>query len=261
MLAFSSVASAQATRTWISGVGDDVNPCSRTAPCKTFAGAISKTAVGGEIDCLDPGGFGAVTITKALTFDCNSGASSILSGATNGIVINAGTGDIIVLRNLSISGNGNPLPVGLNGINVIQAKQVVLQNVNIRFFATTCMAVSSSSAVSVVADNSSFVNCPTAISAGNNSKFTINHSLITAAPTAGISQAGASQVLITGSTVSNTGTAFVSVAGSFIGVTGCILTNNNLVYNTNGGQILTGSDNPAFGNPATGATSGAVPKI
>ena len=50
---------SQATRTWVSGVGDDANPCSRTAPCKTFAGAISKTAPGGEIDALDPGGFGA----------------------------------------------------------------------------------------------------------------------------------------------------------------------------------------------------------
>src|SRR3954462_8867351 len=63
MLAFASMTQAQATRTWVSGVGDDVNPCSRTAPCKTFAGAISKTANNGEIDCLDPGGFGVVTIT------------------------------------------------------------------------------------------------------------------------------------------------------------------------------------------------------
>ena len=66
-------AQAQATRTWVSGVGDDANPCSRTAPCKTFAGAISKTAAGGEIDCLDPGGFGAVTVTKAITLDCGGG--------------------------------------------------------------------------------------------------------------------------------------------------------------------------------------------
>src|ERR1700734_3944464 len=65
-------AEAQATRTWVSGVGDDANPCSRTAPCKTFAGAISKTAPSGEIDCLDPGGFGAVTITKAITIFCDS---------------------------------------------------------------------------------------------------------------------------------------------------------------------------------------------
>jgi hypothetical protein len=69
----SSIANAQATRTWVSGVGDDANPCSRTAPCKTFAGAISKTAPGGEIDALDPGGFGALTITNAITIDGGGG--------------------------------------------------------------------------------------------------------------------------------------------------------------------------------------------
>jgi hypothetical protein len=63
------MAQAQATRTWVSGVGDDANPCSRTAPCKTFAGAISKTAPCGEISVLDPGGFGAVTITKSITIN------------------------------------------------------------------------------------------------------------------------------------------------------------------------------------------------
>src|SRR6266436_2469057 len=94
MLAFTSLAQAQATRTWVSGVGDDANPCSRTAPCKTFAGAISKTAVGGEIDCLDPGGFGQVTITKSITFDCDSGPGGILSGAGSGIIINAAGGTV-----------------------------------------------------------------------------------------------------------------------------------------------------------------------
>src|ERR1700736_4920655 len=89
MLAFTSVASAQATRTWVSGVGDDANPCSRTAPCKTFPGAISKTAPGGEIDCLDPGGFGAVTITKSIVIDCDSGTGGILSSGFNAVVINA----------------------------------------------------------------------------------------------------------------------------------------------------------------------------
>src|SRR4051794_26872782 len=76
-------ASAQATRTWVSGVGDDVNPCSRTAPCKTWAGAISKTAVGGVINALDDGGFGAVTITKAITIDGNGHAASALTVGTN----------------------------------------------------------------------------------------------------------------------------------------------------------------------------------
>src|SRR3989440_249753 len=80
-------AHAQATRTWVSGVGDDANPCSRTAPCKTFAGAISKTAAGGEINCLDPGGFGAVTITKSIAIDCSEVFGSVLVSGTNGIVI------------------------------------------------------------------------------------------------------------------------------------------------------------------------------
>jgi hypothetical protein len=74
-------AHAQATGTWVSGVGDDANPCSRTAPCKTFAGAIGKTAVNGEIRCLDPGGFGAVTITKSITIDCHEIPAFILASA------------------------------------------------------------------------------------------------------------------------------------------------------------------------------------
>src|SRR5438874_4894148 len=82
----STEARAQATRTWVSGVGDDANPCSRTAPCKTFAGAISKTAAGGEIDALDPAGYGGVTITKAITIDGGGGqVASILGSGTNGV--------------------------------------------------------------------------------------------------------------------------------------------------------------------------------
>src|SRR5689334_10126081 len=110
--AVSQPAHAQATRTWVSGVGDDVNPCSRTAPCKTFAGAISKTASGGEINCLDPGGYGTVTITKSMVIDCGGTFGSILnSGGINGVNINdsatgsPGTIDVI-LRNLSIDGAG-----------------------------------------------------------------------------------------------------------------------------------------------------------
>src|ERR1700724_918535 len=86
----SAPAFAQATRTWVSGVGDDVNPCSRTAPCKTWAGAISKTAPGGIIDALDPGGFGALTITKPITLEGGGGqVASVLVAATNGINISA----------------------------------------------------------------------------------------------------------------------------------------------------------------------------
>src|ERR1700736_4444847 len=100
----SAPAHAQATRTWVSGVGDDANPCSRTAPCKTFAGAISKTAVAGEIDCLDPGGFGAVTITKSITLSCEMGTAGVLVSGTNGIIINAAVTDTVFLRGLDFEG-------------------------------------------------------------------------------------------------------------------------------------------------------------
>src|SRR5438309_10456033 len=95
---------AQASRTWVSGVGDDANPCSRTAPCKTFAGAISKTAAGGEIDALDPAGYGAVTITKAITIDGGGGqVASVLVIGTNGNVVQANAAtDAVILRNRTI---------------------------------------------------------------------------------------------------------------------------------------------------------------
>jgi hypothetical protein len=111
---------AQASRTWVSGVGDDANPCSRTAPCKTFAGAISKTAVNGEINCLDPGGFGAVTITKSITIDCHEVFASILNAGTNGINIpfdsfaQADVRKAVRLRNLNLNG----VNTGLIGIRI-----------------------------------------------------------------------------------------------------------------------------------------------
>jgi hypothetical protein len=122
-LAAASWAGAQATRTWVSGVGDDANPCSRTAPCKTWAGAISKTAAGGEIDALDPGGFGAVTITKAITIDGGAGKiAGVLVSGTNGIVVQAGAADMVQLRNLDIDGLGT----GLAGITFLSGKALVV---------------------------------------------------------------------------------------------------------------------------------------
>lgn len=131
-LLFAAPANAQATRTWISGVGDDANPCSRTAPCKTWAGAISKTAAGGEIDCLDPGGFGGVTITKAITLDCGGGiggqVGSILVTGTNGINVNAGASDRVKIRNMSIDGvNGS----GLAAIKFNTGASLTIEHVGI----------------------------------------------------------------------------------------------------------------------------------
>jgi hypothetical protein len=125
-----SLAHAQATRTWVSGVGDDANPCSRTAPCKTFAGAISKTAAGGEISVLDPGGYGGVTITKAITINGDGTIASILASGTNGIIVNAGVNDVVTIRNVSIHGGGT----GLNGIRYIGGGQLIVDQVSIEAF-------------------------------------------------------------------------------------------------------------------------------
>jgi hypothetical protein len=135
-------ASAQATRTWVSGVGDDANPCSRTAPCKTFAGAISKTAPSGEINVLDPGGFGGVTITKSLTISSEGFEAGVLVSGTNGIIINAGATDRVVLKGLDIEGLGT----GLTGITVLAGKEVYVINCSIRHFTLNGINMASTTA-------------------------------------------------------------------------------------------------------------------
>src|SRR5438046_5450684 len=128
---FSTAAFGQATRTWVSGVGDDANPCSRTAPCKTFAGAISKTATGGEISVLDPGGFGAVTITKGITLNGTGTLAGILVGAgTNGVIVNAGVNDVVIIRSISINGACS----GLNAIRYLAGKHLRVENYTIYGF-------------------------------------------------------------------------------------------------------------------------------
>src|SRR5215468_6070477 len=200
-----SLIHAQATRTWVSGVGDDVNPCSRTAPCKTFAGAISKTAPGGEIDALDPGGFGALTITKAITLDGGGGqVASVLVAGTNGIVVQAGANDVVIIRNLrinGISGSGNG---GFNGIRFLSGKALGIESCTIFGFTNNGIDIALASAATVWIqgttvsnntqngvnvngtatatvgiDHSNFNLNSFGVLAGNNSKVTVTNSAAT----------------------------------------------------------------------------------
>jgi len=146
---------AQATRTWVSGVGDDANPCSRTAPCKTFAGAISKTAAGGEISVLDPGGYGAITITKPITISGVGEQASILASGTTGVIVSITTPPTapntatVTLRNIQINGAGTTL--GVHGVRVIStvATEVILDNVNIFGFGTNGVIAEGANKVSI----------------------------------------------------------------------------------------------------------------
>ena len=121
---------AQATRTWVSGVGDDANPCSRTAPCKTFAGAISKTAAGGVINALDPAGFGAVTITKSITIEADGDVASVLVSGTNGIIVNAAATDNVILRDIKFVG----LNTGLSGVQFFAGGSLLVEDSAIEGF-------------------------------------------------------------------------------------------------------------------------------
>jgi hypothetical protein len=168
-LLYAGAASAQATRTWVSGVGDDVNPCSRTAPCKTWAGAISKTADGGEISALDPGGYGAVTITKGITLNGDGTLASTLASGTNGIIVNiinpAAKKDVVI-RSLSINGAGTTL--GVNGIRVLAANSVSVVNTTIENFSASCIEVNvTAGGVLVNVNDVNMTNCTTGISVSN----------------------------------------------------------------------------------------------
>jgi hypothetical protein len=125
-LTFASFAQAQATRTWVSGVGNDADPCSRTAPCKTWAGAFSKTATGGEINSIDPGGFGTLNITKSIVIDGGESLSGSLASLTTGFIVNS-AGAHVTIRNLTIDGFAN----GTDGIRVLQVGSLVVENVSI----------------------------------------------------------------------------------------------------------------------------------
>jgi hypothetical protein len=232
-LGFAGMAQAQATRTWVSGVGDDVNPCSRTAPCKTFAGAISKTASPGIINCLDPGGFGAVTITKSITIDCTSTLGSVLSSSVQGIVVNAQTTDKIVLRGLDINGAGTTL--GTNGVNIIQAKSVQMFNVRISTYSGNgIQATNTSNAVSVYVDSCQILNVggtgilmsPTAT---GSTKLAVNNSSITNSAT-GIDAVLNTDAYVKNSVIAeNSGTGFLVESNTdTAGLDGVMITNNNI---------------------------------
>jgi len=284
MLAFSSMASAQATRTWVSGVGDDANPCSRTAPCKTFAGAISKTAPGGEIDCLDPGGFGALTITKSISIDCDTGPGGVLVAGTPGITVAAGATDVVDLRNINFQGllgNGsNPGGAGTSGINIVSAKAVHLEDMVIRGFSQNGILVNATAAVSVTGrdvkvdncgnglnvkttsgnaiadfDSSQFVGNTTGIFGDTGSLITIRNSIIAVSNTGVFQPGGGSQINILYSGLSSNSTATFAASGSTIRIVGNTFTQNGTAVGGNVASTLSDATNTNVGNGIVGNPS------
>lgn len=281
---------AQATRTWVSGVGDDVNPCSRTAPCKTWPGAISKTAVGGVIDALDPGGFGAVTITKAITLEGNGGLASILVAGTNAIVIQIAPGPAnrnVVLRNLLLEGDYS----GLNGVRFLEGDSLTIEDSYIKAFTQNGIDFEPDSNPShLIVHNTSVLSCGNlaagtgagifvkpqvgglafvsienthmqvnnaGLRAEDNSSVTVLNSVASNNARNGVlanSTTTAVAITMEGSEASNNGTNGVATNGTnaFLRISNCVISGNAQGINQISGHLFSFQNNRITGNTIDG---------
>jgi len=275
-------------------VGDDANPCSRTAPCKTFAGAISKTAAGGEIDALDPGGFGGVTITKSMTIDGTPHIAGVLVAGTAGIVVNAGTSDTVIIRGLDINGLSVGSP-GTRGIQVIQAGKVIIQDCEIYGFSPRNISVEPSAAPVQVYISHTRIKASASngiviqpASPSIRTQVSMNNVEIAENTNFGISMTAGASVIVkdssivdngfstalaniradgTGGTatlqldnvvVSGSATGLLSVGGATIRVSNSTITDNVTGVLPSGGSILSFGNNRLVGNTSNGTFSGTV---
>jgi len=280
-LALARPAFAQATRTWVSGVGDDANPCSRTAPCKTFAGAISKTAAGGEINAIDSGGFGGVTITKAITIDAHNVLGGVLVSGTNGITVAAGANDVVVLRGLDLQGiNGT----GLVGVRFTTGKALHVEDCVINAFGThgisfeptvltsqlfvkntvisqIAPASTTAAGVNVVGgtatlDHVTITNSANGIVASTNAKVTVHQANISGQTLAGISAGAMTSVSIERSVIAANGTGVQGDVGSTVRLSDTMLSHNTV--GLSGDVTSFGNNRVAAGNGTNGAPTTTV---
>jgi Right handed beta helix region len=275
---------AQASRTWVSGVGDDANPCSRTAPCKTFAGAISKTAAGGEIDVLDPGGFGAVTITKSITISSIGFEAGVLVTGTDGIVIAAGSTDTVWLRGLDIYSIATAPLTDNRGIKFLSGAVLTVENCTITGFPKRGISIESSTPGAkafitntlvidqtnngIVVDPPSVTNTAVldhvrvvnsaALGLGVNpgSLVYVKNSDFSHNVSAGVFATGNAKVTLDSNLISNNGVGLSLTSGAL-----ARLSNNDVVGNTVGFDTAGGILNSFGDNHTTGNTDNVQPTV
>jgi len=283
---FASIANAQATRTWVSGVGDDANPCSRTAPCKTFAGAISKTAAHGEIDALDPGGFGAVTITKAITLDGGGGqVASILTSGGNAIVV-TGTAatDVVTIRNLRLDGLGTSLSAIQANSGVLHVEdcdimgyatgiettaggnesRVTVVNTTITEATTAGISLSNSAGLFAEIRSSRVFNSKVGLLAADGTFAIVSDSNFSHDYQVGIkitATTRSSKLTVVTSTFEADGSALQASSVGSMDASGNFFADNSIVFDENGGQIFSGGDNVINDNGSLGTNHGIQTKL
>jgi hypothetical protein len=289
-------ASAQATRTFVSGVGNDADPCSRTAPCKTFAGAFVKTFTNGEIDCLDPGGYGTLTVTKSITIDCTGTLGSSLASGTTGFIVNIPVSATdptrsVRLRGLTINGTGASAGVGtrtgVDGIRILQATSVFVEDTVIAEFSQQGIEVAASANVNLTLDNvtirntnvagitlattvgqvvASFNNVridgtPLGLSAANRVRANIRNVMLSH-NTTGIQTSGTDNIVNADNVmISFASTGVLTGAGSTVRLSNSVVTQNQTGLSSGGGSIVSMAGNSVTGNTADGAFTATVPKL
>lgn len=282
LIACATFADAQATRTWISGVGDDANPCSRTAPCRTLQGTISKTANNGEINAIDAGGVGAVTITKSITFDFTNVLTGVLVSGTSGIIINAAN-SVVTLRGLDING----LTTGITGIRIINAKAVFIEDCTIYGFqrgisdertnggslsvsnsiiknnsvVNALVGGGSTPAIKATFENVQLKNSSAGIGlwASDGSNVSVLNSVISGNFDKGVYAEESTVVDIQGGTIAFNDTGIMLESGSpTVRISAVSITMNNLGLDVQGGTLSSYGNNKIQGNQTNGAVSGTI---
>jgi hypothetical protein len=281
--AFSAVADAQATRTWVASYGLDTSPCSRTAPCKSFAAALAITAIGGEINCIDPNSeVGVIQIDKSITIDCEDTQGTTKALTANGININitdpADTAKNVRLRGFTINGVGT----GTNGIRIQSANRLTLEEVVIDGFTLHGISVETTAgAFNLVVKKTTIRNngsngINTALSGA--ATIFVSDSLFSAnsigfnqnSATAGIIQnstftgnttgiqanSSTSILAVKGCTIAHNGTAVSATASATIRIGTNMITSNTT--GLSGSNIFTWGGSFVDGNIANGSNNGAA---
>ena len=291
-LTITSIAQAQATRTWVSGVGDDVNPCSRTAPCKTYAGAISKTAKDGEISTLDPGGFGAVTITKSITINGGGGGQgygSILASLVNGVIVNitdpADVRKTVRLDWLNINGASTGLDairfiggtalfventlidgftgdgIEVSGASLGAVNQLHMRNVSIRNVANGVnISNSGTNATQMSMDHVQISKATNCVNGGNGTRGQISYSAFSSCATNAINATegtSPTEFAVNDSSITASGTGVTAGAGTEVLIARVVITGNGNALGL-AGTVHTGGNNTIGKNGTNQAPNGTV---
>jgi hypothetical protein len=281
----SAAPTAAQSRTWVSSKGNDTNACSTTAPCRTFAGAIPKTAVGGEINCLDAGAFGTVVISKSITIDCHDVFAGILAGSGIGINIlfdnfaPTDTRRTVRLRNLNINGVGTG-PTGINIVGLAGAAnsavfiedclvdgmfagasrgisdtrgdgELSISNTTVRNVGAAAITIAPAEGgrrIEATLDNVRLQNAELGLVVGRPARVLVNRALVSGHRASGIEAEAGVEVHVSGSTISNNRVGVRNGGGTIR------LSNNDIVFNRTGiaGPTISFGNNRIAGNTAAG---------